>query len=182
MDTVVAQFSDKQCGAIDDKNCVSSGYHSPSQAESIQDTNKREIPHVSVVVGLGWVSGGKLGALLRLDNHWSAEASYGYDIRNFIGASDIDKRYGFGLNWHSGKPDGMIVSLLGAYRVRPYLATRPSTFISGNIGLLSMNNLAIGWYLRFGVFVEVGQNDFNNALRVRSYGPNFDVGFNWSCF
>jgi hypothetical protein len=146
------------------------------------DSAMLNVPVFAVYAGAGWISGGRAGFLARVDKHLSVELSYGYDFRDFFSASDIYERYGFGLNWHANTPDNMIISLLTAYSVNPNQSARPSVFVSGNVGLISMKELDFGYSARFGFFVELERNFSGNALEVRSYGPNLDFTLNWSFF
>ncbi len=182
IDTVNAQFNNSHPFSIRDNNCVSTCGSSISRGKNAPDTSESKVPHFSVILGAGWVSGERIGVRFRINKSWSAETSYGYRLGNFLGLSDLYRKYGLGLNWHSDNPDDVAISLLGAYTVNPNPGAAPPTVsISGNIGLLSTERSTFGWGARIGVFLEIGR-DINNALKVRSYGPNLDFEVNWSFF
>jgi hypothetical protein len=107
--------------------------------------------------------------------HFSVEASYGADFRNFISSSDIDTRYGLGVSWHKDASSNLVVSLLGAYARRPYLADNYSYFVSANLGVLPLSASGLCTNARFGFFVEFEHKDSGTT---NNFGINLDLGVN----
>ena len=145
-------------------------------AQELTDTVVSEsYPRLDLHVGAGVVSGVRVGARVRMAEHFSAEVSYGADFRNFIGLSDIDRRYGVGVSWHKDASSNFVVSLLGAFARRPYLTDNYSYFASANLGLLPLSTSGLRTNARFGFFVEFEHKYSGNT---NNFGINLDLGLN----
>ncbi len=183
INTANAQFSGNHFFPIQGNEGAPSCQLSLWESKSPPDTSELKVPHLALEVGAGWVSGGRIGILTRVDRHWSAEFSYGYDIQNFYGGGNPNNRYGLGLNWHFSSNDNLVISLMGAYSEDLSRAgVSPSTFISADFGSLSMKERNFGWSARFGLFIELQKDLYGDELKVRNYGPNLDFTINLSLF
>jgi hypothetical protein len=71
-----------------------------------------------IYLAAGIAAGGRVGFSYLFVNNFSAEISYGYDLRNFISLSDLQRRYIFGFNFHFDNSNA-VLSLLNTYIDQP---------------------------------------------------------------
>lgn len=154
-----------------------------SQVDSLDTDLKKEyvsLPRFDIHIGAGWVSGGRLGMRVLFSENFSAEVSYGNDIRNFIAASDLEKRYGFGINWHVPKTSSFVISMLSSYNERFFQDNR-SINISLNVGFLQLTTSDISLFGRIGFYGQFKKWWNMKEYKLKEIGPNFDFGLRW-CF
>ncbi|HKI79820.1 MAG TPA: hypothetical protein VKA26_14865 [Ignavibacteriaceae bacterium] len=72
----------------------SASIRSMADSTSIDNTFYK-LPRFDIHIGAALVNGGKVGIRTQILRNFSIEFFYGYDLANFIGASDGEKRYGF---------------------------------------------------------------------------------------
>ena len=147
-----------------------------------RDSTKKQIslPRFDIHLGAGWVSGGRLGVRVLFSENFSAELSYGLDFRNFIAAADLEKRYGFGINWHVPKTSCFVISMLSSYNERVYQDNR-SINISLNVGFLELKTNDIRIFGRIGFYGQFKKWWNMKEYKLKEIGPNLDFGIRW-CF
>lgn len=154
-----------------------------SQVDSLDKEQKNKyvsLPRFDIHVGAGWVSGGRLGMRVLFSENFSAELSYGIDFRNFIGSADLEKRYGFGINWHVPKTSSFVISMLSSYNERVYQVNR-SINISLNVGFLDLKTSDIRIFGRIGFYGQFKKWWNMKEYKLKEIGPNLDFGLRW-CF
>lgn len=154
-----------------------------SQEDSTLEKSFKEpvnIPRFDIHIGAGWVSGGRLGMRVLFNLNFSAELSYGIDIRNFISQSDLEKRYGFGINWHIPKASSFTISMLTSYNKRVSQDNR-SINISLNLGFLELETSDIRIFGRIGFYSQLRKWWNMKEYELTEIGPNIDLGVRW-CF
>lgn len=144
---------------------------------SLEETTN--ISRFDIYVGAGWVSGGRLGIRAYLSDNYSAEVSYGNDIKNFITLSDPEKRYGFGINWHFPKTSWLIISVLSTYNKRIY-QDNSSINLSLNIGYLKKRTLGLHLFSRIGLYCQFKKWFNMKEYKLKEIGPNLDIGIGYN--
>ena len=70
-----------------------------SNTTSYSGETNSKLPKFDIYLAAGIAAGGRVGFSYLFVNNFSAEIAFGYDIRNFISLSDLQRRYTIGLNF-----------------------------------------------------------------------------------
>jgi hypothetical protein len=123
------------------------------------------------------VDGGRLGTRVQILKNYSLEFFYGNDLANFISASDAEKRYGLGINWHQNDSNFVIILLIvKSHSVN--LGLKDNFYVSPNIGWMTFKNSGFQIFYRVGPAVRFSRNTGDNSLDI-SIIPNIDVGISF---
>jgi len=149
-----------------------------SHATYAQDTTTliRNYPRFDVHLGAGWVSGGRVGARIQVNEDCSFETSIGYHIENFMSLSDEETKYGIGVNWHNFAHSHLTLSMLAAYGEKIHLLPNSLYLLSLNIGYLTFKSSGINFFARGGAYIGMKKNWAGTSTVA---GPNLDLGFGW---
>ena len=170
---------------INFKTSYSQQNHSSNSSRNSIDTtlihkNSYKLPRFDLHIGAGLVDGGRVGLRVQILKNYSIELFYGNDLANFVSASDVEKRYGFGINWHQNKSN-FVISLLVVISREIYLPVKDNYYISTNIGYMTFKSKGFQTFLRAGPAMRFSRNTGDNSLDI-SIIPNIDVGISFVIF
>ena len=151
-----------------------------NKTDSTTENEKFSFPRFDVHIGFGSIIGGRIGSRVLINNHFSFEASYGKDYRNFIGLSDEINKYGIGINYFLSSSSNFAISLLGVYQYYTDVDFKNDTFIlSPSIGFLSLRTAGLKTFIRAGFYFEL-INFQTKSFGATNFGINIDIGLTWS--
>ena len=137
-------------------------------------TKSGKLPRFDFHLGAGVVSGGRVGLRILFLKNYSVEFSYGNGLENFVSASNVNRRYGFGINWHKNNSN-FVFSLLGVVSHDVYLGTKNSYFISPTIGLITFKSEGLHTFIRGGIAIQFNNNTSSGSYST-TFWPNLDAG------
>jgi len=136
-----------------------------------------KLPRFDIHIGAALVNGGRIGIRTLILKNFSVEFFYGYNLANFVSASDAENRYGFGMNWHKDNSN-FVLSLLGTKSHFLNSPKKDNYYMSLNIGWISFNGKSFHTFLRAGPALRFSNNTGDNSLSVK-FTPNIDVGISF---
>jgi hypothetical protein len=139
-----------------------------------------KLPRFDLHIGAGLVDGGRVGIRTKILKNYSLEFFYGNDLANFVSATDVEKRYGLGINWHRNDSN-FVISLLIIKSHKVYLGLKDDFYVSPNFGWMTFKNIGFQTFFRVGPAVRFSRNTGDNSLDV-SIVPNIDVGISFVIF
>lgn len=131
------------------------------------------IPHI----GVGLASGVRLGIWAQINKNLAAEISGGYDVANFISASDEEIRYGAGISYIINKNVPLFINGLFTIgeRSKGNLQS-PKFYYSLNIGYISLARRDVFFFARGGVIFKYYYNRPADKVEYDRTYFNLDVG------
>ncbi len=139
-----------------------------------------KLPRFDLHLGAGLVDGGRVGIRAQILKNYSLEFFYGNDLANFVSASDVEKRYGLGINWHHNDSN-LVISILIIKSHSVNLGLKDNFYVSPNIGWMTFKNSGFQTFLRVGPAVRFSRNTGDNSLDI-SFVPNIDAGISFVIF
>ena len=157
-------------------------FSSSASTRSIADSTSIDntfykLPRFDIHIGAALVNGGRIGIRAQILRNFSIEFFYGYDLANFVGASDEEKRYGFGINWHK-QNSNFVISFLAVRSQYIYAPLKDNYYISPTIGYLTFKDNGLQTFIRIGPAIRFSKNTGDNSLSVK-FNPNIDVGISF---
>ncbi|MCH7724138.1 MAG: hypothetical protein IIA49_01590 [Bacteroidetes bacterium] len=134
-------------------------------------------PKFDIHIAAGFSAGGRVGFRYLFISNLSIEAAFGYDLRNFIGASEFQRRYSIGFNYHFENSDAAL-SFLTTYVEQPNSIYK-SILFSPTFGLISIRGSRLKTFFRFGIYIEYIKSFPSGKWKVEDFGPNLDVGISF---
>ena len=133
-------------------------------------------PHVAA----GIVSGLRYGLLVQFVKHFSVEISNGQFLGNFIGLSEIEKQFGFGINYHLSKIPLFISALFVIGTKIGEALDSPKYSYSINVGYISLTKYHVQLFFRAGIGLKYTNNKYFNTISFERVIPNLDVGLGFA--
>lgn len=152
--------------------------HSSLNVSSFSNTLNSQLPKFDIYIAAGIAAGGRVGFTYLFANNFSAEIAYGYDVRNFISLSDLQRRYSLGLNYHFAESNA-VISLLNTYIEQPN-SVYEAILISPNFGLVPLRESGLKTFFRIGFYIECIKDFTSGKWKVEDFGPNLDVGVSFN--
>ena len=152
--------------------------HISSNAASFSNTLNTQLPKFDVYIAAGIAAGGRVGFSYLFVNNFSAEIAYGYDIRNFVSLSDLQRRYSLGFNFHFDNSNA-VLSLLNTYIEQPN-SVYEAILISPNFGLIPLRESGLKAFFRIGFYIEFIKDYSSGKWKSDGIGPNLDVGVSFN--
>ena len=134
-------------------------------------------PQYDIFIAAGFSAGGRVGFRYLFVDNFSFEISYGYDIRNFIGAGESQIKYSLGFNYHLENCDAAF-SLLTKY-VEKLNKDYDAILFTPTFGFIPIRNSGLQTFFRFGIYIEYIKTFPDEKWKVEDFGPNLDVGISF---
>lgn len=126
----------------------------------------------------GFSPGGRVGFRYLFISNLSAEAAFGYDLRNFIGATEFQRRYSLGFNYHIENSNAAL-SFLTTYIEEPNSVYEAILF-SPNFGFIPIRDSGLQTFFRFGFYIEYIKSFPSGKWKVEDFGGNVGVGISFN--
>jgi len=136
------------------------------------------IPKFDIYLAAGIAAGGRVGFSYLFVNNLSAEIAFGYDIRNFVSLSDLQRRYSLGVNYHFENSNA-VISLINTYIEQPN-SVYEAILISPNFGLIPLRESGLKTFFRIGFYLEFIKDYGSGKWKSNGIGPNLDAGVSFN--
>ncbi|MBK8946443.1 MAG: hypothetical protein IPM32_14400 [Ignavibacteriae bacterium] len=139
-----------------------------------QNIEKSIYPKIDVNAGMSYSKGSYVGSTIMLSNKYSIEMSYGGNVGLFLVPTDSQRRISFGLNYHILWP--MILNCTYTFMEQLQPAYFKGQIISANVGLLSLRNKGIHFFISAGLRYQY-ENKFGYKEGLFAATMNIGIGF-----
>jgi hypothetical protein len=144
-----------------------------------QDSTTSKSYFLNAHIGADLAKGFRFGLLVYLNENISVEAGYGVDVINFLVASDPNKRYSIGINWHKGIESNLMAGISFSHSVFPSPYITKQNFISANVGSFISSTSGIKFFYKGGILFGFKNNNSGNHTLIF---PNIDIGISYNIF
>jgi hypothetical protein len=152
-----------------------------SLTEKTKVTDKISHPVFIPHIGVGLASGVRLGIWSQINENLTAEISAGYDLANFVSASDKEYRYGLGVSYIFDKDVPVFVNGLFSLGERAEGNLRsPKYYYSLNVGYISLARESVFFFARGGVIFKYYYERAEEKVHYDVTYPNLDVGIGYT--
>lgn len=149
------------------------------RSEIKDNTFKKDInkpPQFDINVGIGRVSGLRLGGRILFSKHFSFETAYGASITRILTISSNQTVLSLGLNLHFLDKKNVTISFIAAF-INGNFHKFKLAYLSPTFGVMILNKKGSHFFIRIGPFVESLSSGFFG--KKGTYGVNIDLGYNF---
>jgi hypothetical protein len=144
-----------------------------------QEELEKKLPTYCIYASASISAGLRVGGIIQIHDNLGLEGSFGKDIANFIGPSDPNLRYSFGITIFPNFNYSFIINT--TYSFIDYLSDtfnfNNEYIISLNVGSFDINKRGLIFFYKAGINLKNINSYQNNNSFI--YYPNFDIGIGY---
>ncbi|MCH8941039.1 MAG: hypothetical protein IIA48_01155 [Bacteroidetes bacterium] len=143
---------------------------------SNNNTTKNQTHKFDLNIGIGKVSGLRMGGRILFSKHFSFGTSIGRPVTLLIIPSSRGMNLSFGINYHLLDKKNFTLSFIGSFQNRVTDKLK-LTYLSSTAGVMILNKKGGHFFMRIGPYAESFSSDFFG--RNVNFGVNVDLGYNF---